>query len=467
MSSPTSKTVWITGMFSVILLGFGIVWGTVVFERFEKVPNDLNRQVILEGTYTLVDTSFTTRLLSNETVAGLAASGAGGDLLSDPTIAGLLANPALGDLVSNPAILGLLADPAALAPLANPDVLAALSDPAVLAAVADPTKLLALIGANPAVGALLADPGVNALLASGAATALVSNPGLMALVTDPALGAVLTNPVVAGLFADPDALALVLDPRTQKILANPADLPTVEIPVSVNRVRVADRVEGDNIYLTETVTTTNLVDNSDMGLLDPRFAPSTTTLVVDRADKNYITDLMDEGAQRSGQWGLPFHTDKGTAYPSWISFAFQPLDAVYGETTTTNGLQTYTYVVDVENVALGALDPAGTGLPLVFDTFTVAYIEPNTGAGVDATMMDTVSAQAPDGSKYVRLANNLKYSDDSVAELVDETEGLKSQIVWFGSWLPTGSSIVGGILLLIALGLFLKIRMEAAREAQA
>jgi hypothetical protein len=412
MSSPTSKTLWITGIIGAVLLGFGSIWGTVVFQRFEKVPDDLNRQVILEGTYTLVDTSFTTRLLSNETVAGIAASGAGGDLLSDPAVAGLLANT---------------------------DAMAALTDPAVLAALADPTLLPALAAANPAIGALL---------------------------TDPAILGVLANPVVGALLADPDALALLLDPRTQRILANPAYLPTVEIPVSINRVRVADRVEGDNIYLTETVTTTNLSDNSDMGLLDPRFAPSTTTLVVDRADKNYITELMDEGAQRSGQLGFPFHTDKGTAYPSWISFAFQPLDAVYGETTSTNGLQTYTYVVDVENVALGALDPSGTGLPLVFDTFSVAYIEPNTGAGVDATVMDTVSAQAPDGSKYVRITNNLRYSDDSVAELVDEIEGLKNQIVWFGSWLPIGSSIVGGFLLLITLGLFLKIRMEAAREAQ-
>ena len=376
------------------------------------MPDDLNRQVILEGTCTLVDTSFTTRLLSNETVAGIAASGAGGDLLSDPAVAGLLANT---------------------------DAMAALTDPAVLAALADPTLLPALAAANPAIGALL---------------------------TDPAILGVLANPVVGALLADPDALALLLDPRTQRILANPAYLPTVEIPVSINRVRVADRVEGDNMYLTETVTTTNLSDNSDMGLLDPRFAPSTTTLVVDRADKNYVTELMDEGAQRSGQLGFPFHTDKGTAYPSWISFAFQPLYAVYGETTSTNGLQTYTYVVDVENVALGALDPFGTGLPLVFDTFSVAYIEPNTGAGVDTTVMDTVSAQAPDGSKYVRIANNLRYSDDSVAELVDEIEGLKNQIIWFGSWLPIGSSIVGGFLLLITLGLFLKIRMEAAREAQ-
>ncbi|MBT4516077.1 MAG: DUF3068 domain-containing protein [Chloroflexi bacterium] len=458
MSSQSTTTVWITGIIGVILLGFGIIWGQVIFERFEVVPDDLNRVVDLEGTYTLVDTSFTDRLLANSTVAGLAASGSGGDLLSDPAISGLLANPALGDLVSNPAILGLLADPSVLAPLADPTVLAALSDPAVLAAVADPTLLPALIAANPAVGALLTDPAVSSLLASGAVSSLLANPDLLTLITDPALGAALANPVVSALLADPDALALVLDPRTQRILANPADLPTVDIPVIIHRVRVADRADGDVLYLTETITTTNLVDGSDMGLLDPRFGPSETTLVVDRSDKTYVTELMDPSSARAGHWGLPFHTDKGTAYPSWISFAGQPLDATYDHTTETNGLQTYAYIVDDVDVSLGgATDPA-TGLPLVFETVTVAFIEPETGAGVDATVKDTISAQAPDGSKYVRIANDLKYSDASVADLVDEIDGKKNLIVWFGSWLPLGSSIIGAALLLIAIGIFLRIQ---------
>ena len=476
MSSQSPTTVWITGIIGVVLLGFGIIWGQVIFDRFEKVPDDLNRVVDLEGTYTLVDTSFTDRLLANDTMAGLAASGAGGDLLSDPAIAGLLGNPALGDLVSNPSILGLLADPSALAPLADPavlgllanaDAMAALSDPAVLAALSDPASLLALAAANPTLGALLtdpaiigvlSDPAVGALLASGAVSSLLANPDLLTLITDPALGAAIANPVVSALLMDADALALVLDPRTQQILANPANLPTVDIPVNVHRTRVADRADGDVLYLTETITTTNLVDGSDMGLLDPRFGPSETTLVVDRSDKTYMTELMDAGAQRSGHWGLPFHTDKGTAYPSWISFAGQPLDATYDHTTTTNGLQTYAYVVDDVDVSLGgATDPA-TGLPLVFETMTVAFIEPVTGAGVDATVMDTVSAQTPDGSKYVRIANDLKYSDASVAELVDEIDGKKDLLIWFGSWLPIGSSIVGAGLLLIAVGLFLRIK---------
>ncbi len=46
---------------------------------------------------------------------------------------------------------------------------------------------------------------------------------------------------------------------------------------------------------------------------------------------------------------------------------------------------------------------------------------------------------------------------------MDETDGLKNDIVWFGSWLPVGAAIVGGILLLMAIGLFLKVRMDAER----
>jgi len=119
-------------------------------------------------------------------------------------------------------------------------------------------------------------------------------------------------------------------------------------------------------------------------------------------------------------------------------------------------------VVDVENVPLGVNDPAGTGLPLVFGTYTVAFIEPVTGAGVDATVLDTVSALAPDGSTYIRIANNLEYTDASVEVLVDDIEGKKNQLVWFGSWLPVGASIVGAVLLLVAIGLFLKARRETA-----
>ncbi|MDA1258763.1 MAG: hypothetical protein O3C10_13135 [Chloroflexi bacterium] len=53
MSSQTSKAIWITGVLGVILLGFGIIWDVAVFDRFEQVPDDLDRTADIEGTYTL------------------------------------------------------------------------------------------------------------------------------------------------------------------------------------------------------------------------------------------------------------------------------------------------------------------------------------------------------------------------------------------------------------------------------
>ncbi|MDP6823475.1 MAG: porin PorA family protein [Dehalococcoidia bacterium] len=459
MSSQTSKIVWITGIIGVILLGFGIIWGTVLFDRFEVVPDDLDRTVDIEGTYTLVDTSITSRLLANETVAGLAVSGAGGALLSDPAISGLLANPALGDLVTTPGILELLADPAALAPLANPDVLAALSNPAVMAALADPTKLPALMTADPSLAALLADPGVAALLASDAVTALATNPDLLALVMDPALGAVLKDPTIGALLADPDALALVLDPRTQTILANPADLPAVDIPVRFHRTRVATGTDGDTMTINEKVTTTNLADGSDLGLLDPRFAPTDMELVVDRKTKEYLPELMEEADRRTGQWGLPFHTKKDAEHTTWIAVARQALPATYVAEDETAGLATWRYIVDESDIPLGP-DPA-TGLPLVFDTVTDVWVEPNTGAAVDAHVKDTVSAVAPDGTKYVRFANDFGYTEATVTELVKEASDGKDMLAMYGLYLPWASNIVGILLILVAAGLFFRSRMQS------
>ncbi len=459
MSSQTSKIVWITGIIGVILLGFGIIWGTVLFDRFEVVPDDLDRTVDIEGTYTLTDTSFTTRLLANETVAGLAATGSGGDLLSNPDIAGLLANPALGDLVTTPGILELLANPDALAPLANPDVLAALSDPAVLAAVADPTKLPALMAENPGVAALLVDPGVSALLASDAVTALASNPDLLALVTNPALGAVLKDPTVAALLADPDALALVLDPRTQTILANPADLPTVEIPIRFHRTRVATGTDGDTLFINEKVTTTNLADGSDLGLLDPRFAPTDVTLAVDRKTKEYLPELMEEADRRTDQWGLPFHADKTATYKTWIAVAQQALPAEFVEEDETAGLATWRFVVNAADVPLGP-DPA-TGLPLMFETVTDVWVEPDTGAAVDAVVRDTVSAVTEDGTKFVRFANDFRYTEATIAELVDEASDGKDKLTLYGLYLPWASNIVGILLILVAVGLYFGSRMRS------
>ncbi|MCH8222753.1 MAG: DUF3068 domain-containing protein [Chloroflexi bacterium] len=476
MSKRQSITLIGAGVVGAVLLIFGIVWSTVIFDRFEKVPSDLNRVVDLDGTYTVVDTSFTDQLTGNATIAGLLESGALSQLTANPAITGLLGNPALGALIANPEIIGLISDPAVMqllgspelaALLGNPVVLGALADPAVIGGLSDPATLAALATANPTLAAVFADPSTLAILTdptfaglvtSGALTTLMASPEILGLLGDPAVVAALANPVVGALIADPAALGLLLDPRTTAILASPADLPTIEIPVNIHRIREGLEVVGDNLSIRERITTTNTA--TDGGV--PGFEPTDLTLLVDRSTKIYVEGT--EGG-RKGQWGLPFHTSKTTPYSSWISAASQTFDAVFEAEDKTLGLDTYRFAVDVTNAPMGVNDPA-TGLPLVFDTHTVIWVEPNTGAGVDATVQDTVSALAPDGTKYVRFANDLKYRDTTVLALVDEADNNKDKLKVYGTILPWASGIVGAVILALSAIVGLMIR-RGGREQSA
>ncbi|NQW18377.1 MAG: DUF3068 domain-containing protein [Chloroflexi bacterium] len=460
MNKQASIAIFTVGVVGLVLLIFGIVWGTVIFDRFEKVPSDLDRVVELEGSYTVVDTSFTDSLTGNATLGGLLASGALASLSSDPAVAAQLANPQLAGLVSNPAIVGLISNPAALQLLASPEVgallsnaavLGALSDPAVLGALADPTKLPALAAASPELAQILSDPAIlgvltdptfAGLLASGTITALTSSPEVLAMISDPAIVGALTNPAVGALLADPSALALVLDPRTQMILANPAILPTVDIPVNLHRTRVAVDSNSDSVTLREQITTTIAGTGTEL----PGFPTTDVKLVVDRKSKEYLPGT--EGG-RHGHWGLPFHVQKDEAYPSWISAAKQAFDAVFDSEDNTNGLDTYRYVVRTVDAPMGVNDPA-TGLPLVFATETIVWVEPATGAGVDATVKDNISALAPDGQKYLRFSNDLKYSDTTVEALVQDAKSNKSKLDNYGTMLPWATGIAGLVLLIIS-----------------
>ena len=464
-----------TGIFGAALLIFGIVWSTVIFDRFEKVPSDLNRIVDLDGTYTVVDTSFTDQLTGNATIAGLLQSDARSQLTASNAITGLLANPALGALIANPEIIGLISNPEVLkllgSPelaglLGNPVVLGALADPAFIGGLSDPSTLAALATANPALAAIFADPSTLAILTnpafaglvtSGALTTLMASPEILALLSDPAVGQALANPAVAALIADPAAIGLLLDPRTTIIIANPADLPTVEIPVNIHRIREGLRRDGDGLSIRERVTTTNTATGGGI----PGFEPTDLTLLVDRSTKTYL-EGTDGG--RTGQWGLPFHVQKDVRYPSWISAASQTFDAVFEAEDKTLGLDTYRFVVDVANAPMGVNDPA-TGLPLVFDTHTVIWVEPNTGAGVDATVQDTVSALAPDGTKYLRFANDLIYRDSSVLALVDEADNNKDKLQAYGTTLPWAAGIAGVVILALTALIGLMIRRGSRPEA--
>ncbi|MFQ5933246.1 MAG: porin PorA family protein [Dehalococcoidia bacterium] len=462
------------GILGLALIVFGSVWITAVFPIFEKIPSDWDQIDDLAGTYTDVDRAFLGQLLGNETIGQLQAAPEGQNPLEDPAVQAILSNPAVGLLVSDEGLLALVQDPQSMQALANPTLLSLLSNPEVLgllqdpsfmaalaAALANPAALPQLVSDYPAVGPLLADPevlallqdpAVQALLQSGALVTLATQPQLLGLLGDPALGTVLANPAVQALLADQEALLLILDPRTPPLLANPAALPTISGEVVIHRVRRATGTDGNRIFINEQKTYTDPTTGQEL----PGFPMEDFDLIVDRKSKEYLPGT-DEG--RTGYWGLPFHVDKDKdpPYDSWITAAKQPYPAEYQSTEELQGLETYLFVQEVSDLPLG--DDETTGLSLVVDALIKAWVEPETGSIVRIEDRDVVSAVDPTGQKHTWVVFDVKHTEETVTELVEEAKDNRNKIVWFGTNMPWlsmglgiflavgGGALVGGVLL--------------------
>jgi hypothetical protein len=460
----------------VIAMAFGIIWIAAIFGTFLKVPGDLDRTVELAGEYTLTDQVFLGQLQGNATIAQLLSSGAG-DVLATPASLEVLQSPALGSLIADPALLATLSNPQAVATLMSPEIgavlsnsllLSVLANPAVIAGLTDPAALLPLLAdpqigpvlqqllADPAIAALLTNEAVITLLSSGVVGTLAANPELLALLANPAVGSLLANPGVQALLADPAALALVLDPRTLQVIANPANLPTVELPVLIHRERKATGTDGDQLMMNEQVMTTIAGTSQEV----PGFAKTNVDLLIDRVTKEY---LPGGDGDRSGHWGMPFDTDQDTVYQAYISVAAQPLSAKYEATEDVLGLETYRYAVREENVPYVAKDPA-TGLPMVVDVEVIVWLEPSTGAAVDAVDIETISALTPTGAKFVRFTADMSYTDETVASLVATAEDDKGRLTLYGTTFPWVFLVLG--LLASAAGAVILVRNRRESAAQ-
>lgn len=443
-----------------VLVVAGALWMAVIYPRLERIPADFERTVELDGTLTVVDQQFTTRLQSNETIKQLSANPQAAGLLADAGLQAALKNPALGSVIGDSTLRSLIADPTALATLTSPEVGAALANKDLIAFLSDPAVVQALqapgglqqLAAHPVGGKLLADPHVAAvignpavqkLVASGAVAKLVANPAILGLFQDPGVKAAVANPMVQALLADPESLTLVLDARTQKILANPAELPVLTVPVVLHRVQKATGTDGEALLINEKVSYLHPQTKAPV----PGFEPTELNLVVHRVTREYL-----DGSQggRKGQFGLPFKIDTTRTYPSWVTAAGRPLDATYVGVEVVNGLNTYRHSVKVDGLDLGRADPA-TGLPLVFESDIVVFSEPRTGSSVKVIDVESVSAVDKTGRKYPRFDANLTYTDETVQNLVEEASSARLTVIMAGQALPVAVMLAGVATALVGL----------------
>jgi hypothetical protein len=201
MTKAKALVVGIGGL-AVVL---GVVWMSIVFPEFERVPNDFKSVTEYNGSYTVVD-PIVGRVQENAAVQRLRSNPSGLQTIADPRTQGFLAGPGLSMLLADEAVRGLLADP----------------------------------------------DNLRQMLASPQALAQAVDPALMPVLTDPAVASLLGNAAVVALLNDDEAMELVLDPRTLALLADPTALPLVTIPVKVRTERRATHSEGETIFIRET-----------------------------------------------------------------------------------------------------------------------------------------------------------------------------------------------------------------------
>ena len=399
------------GVGAVVVI-LGIIWTTLVFPRFEKIPNDFVRIDEFMGSYTVVD-PIVQQVQDSKAIQRLRTDPSAAKILSEPATLSFLRGPELAKLLANENLRALFANPAQLKQ--------AMSNPQALAQAVGPDVARAL--ANPAVTPIL------------------------------------TNQAIIGLASDPEAMKLALDPRVMALMADPTALPTITIPVKVRRERRATGTKGGAITMLEEVATT-LVDpgtGKDTGVAMPGFPKTDLTLTVDSKTREY---LRGTDGNRTGALSFPFNVDSDNSYSLYVSAARQPLIARYVKTENRVGLRVMVFQISESERPMGTHPKLG--LPLVADSEITLWVEPRSGRVVDVDeKATTVSVRPSADVKRTVFESSLKLTEQTVTEQIASARGDRAKLSLYGTYALVGLTVVG--IVLAAVGAIVG-REEAGKE---
>jgi hypothetical protein len=168
-------------------------------------------------------------------------------------------------------------------------------------------------------------------------------------------------------------------------------------------------------------------------------------------DTKYVS--ADAGEHKGLMNKFPFETEKQT-YPYWDGTAGKALNAVYKGTTKVNGLETYRFTVEANDVPIEIAD----GVDGTYSTLKTIYVEPLTGAIVD--QKEVQSRTTTDGDPV--LALKLGFTDAQIKTSVDDANANVDKLNLLRNTLPLISLILG--LLTLIPGIILWRRNQATPE---
>ena len=231
----------------------------------------------------------------------------------------------------------------------------------------------------------------------------------------------------------------VMNPETQSLDG---------IPVNVVREQQAKEVQDNVLIINQTVTTAHALAGMEL----PQFGLA-EVLGVDRSTRQYVAGYGD--MDRSGQFCFPEKVEKET-YSVWMPTAGRPLEADFIGEEDFEGLTVFAFKINEQDLNIGTQQ--GTDLPQVLDIVVDMKVEPVSGVTVHTESVNAINVVPVPGMKMPVYISSLRFTDDTIADLVDTARSARSMLLWakvYGFWIVIG---VGIILTLV--GVLRAIRTE-------
>lgn len=241
----------------------------------------------------------------------------------------------------------------------------------------------------------------------------------------------------------------------------------VTLDVINSRHYVAREANKDILYLDETITFTNTAVDQEIPSLRANYS-----LAVDRVTRVNVDDLGD--GVDGGHYSFPFNVDKDKVYPFWNEGNPANLDCAFVDQTDFEGL--HVYIFEMSTPDEGLVIPASSDTPQMrIDQTIRQYVEPVSGVTVYFESTTKRSGDIPvypitDPVTYRTVTfyeDDLKFTDETIADLVSQAKSAKSQIGFAKNVLPW--LCIGGGIALIAVGVFLarsKVRALGRPESK-
>ena len=235
--------------------------------------------------------------------------------------------------------------------------------------------------------------------------------------------------------------------------------------ISGHRKYTAQSATDDVVYLQEDVWFEDLATGQEV--MRQQFF-----LGIDRVTRQNVEGLGD--GVGGGHYNFPFDVKKDQLYPFWNEGNPENIDCAFVEETDFQGL--HVYVFEMSTPAGGLSLPASFDTPAMTIEQTIRlWVEPITGMPVQITDQTTRTGQIPvmdpdfpstapfTYQTVTFYEDDLTFTDDTVAGLMDDAKAAKTQVA-LGKKLAPWLSFGGG-LLLVVVGLFLALTGGKAAPA--